>query len=315
MSIPESLLLHKLEEGLISSLLPGPPITAGRKWSYEKRKGTKEKPSKTTTSVQKWHPYRYRQRWPSQGASWLADKTIFWARGTSHRAVRLFYRWAKTAKRWPSKTILGSKCPASKTMLKQKLDSSGRETEGVCKRIDEYNPGSLCVGHYTRESATIQIEVPLVKTYQQVWGKSTKDSGEDDDLRCQLNTIWGHHRVGPREQGILCISFPGSQEKWGKSLYHESKSTQPIHYLHKAQSEHSEVDAGGHSSMTVGSLTWHHVSILPHSNSKETSLLPSLSVERQSLLVQDLAFWSIHCSQDLIWGSQNPYFICVGRFI
>ena len=52
----------------------------------------------------------------------------------------------------------------------------------------------------------------------------------------------------------------------------------------------------------MGSLTWHKVSILPHSNYKEISLLPSLPVERQSLPGQDLALHSFHCSQDLYNG-------------
>ena len=60
--------------------------------------------------------------------------------------------------------------------------------------------------------------------------------------------------------------------------------------MYKIQDDHLQIDKGGHSSRSVGSLTQHQVSILPHSNSKETSLLPLLQVERQSLQIQDFAF-------------------------
>ena len=74
--------------------------------------------------------------------------------------------------------------------------------------------------------------------------------------------------------------------------------------MHKIQNEHPEADKVGHSSRSMGSFTWHQVSILPHSNYKETPLLPSLPVERQSLPIQDLALQSIHCSQDLCKGHE-----------
>ena len=69
--------------------------------------------------------------------------------------------------------------------------------------MDGYNPGSLCVGHNTRATVTVQSEALLSKTYLQVQGKGSKDPGEHDDFRGQFNAIQGHHRIGPREQGIL----------------------------------------------------------------------------------------------------------------
>ena len=74
-------------------------------------------------------------------------------------------------------------------MQKQKLNSSGRETKGVCKRMDGYNPGPLHVGNNTRASATIQSEAYISNTYQIVQGKSTKGPGEHDGFRGQLNAI------------------------------------------------------------------------------------------------------------------------------
>ena len=52
----------------------------------------------------------------------------------------------------------------------------------------------------------------------------------------------------------------------------------------------------------MGSLTQHQVSILPHSNCKETSSFPLLPVEMQSIPVQGLALRSDHCCQDLYEG-------------
>ena len=49
----------------------------------------------------------------------------------------------------------------------------------------------------------------------------------------------------------------------------------------------------------------HQVSLLPHPNSKETSMFPSIQVERQSLPVQDLALLLIHCCQDLCEGHET----------
>ena len=50
----------------------------------------------------------------------------------------------------------------------KELVLGGRQTEGVCKRIDGYNPGPLHAGHNTRVSVTIQSEAPFDKTYPQV---------------------------------------------------------------------------------------------------------------------------------------------------
>ena len=165
--------------------------------------------------------------------------------------------------------------------------------------MDGYNPGLLHVGHDTRASVKTQSEASLGKTYLQVLGRHSKDPGEHDDFRGQFSAIQGTIELG---QGFLSISLPDSQEKWKRPFYHEVKATEPVHYLHKVQNGHHEADKGGHSSRTISSLTQHLVSILPHSNCKETSLLLLLQVERQSLPVQDLALQSIHCPQDLHEG-------------
>ena len=210
-----------------------------------------------------------------------------------------------STKRQPSKTILGSKSPASETMWKQKLDSSGRETEGVCKRMDWYNPGPLLVGKNTRASATIQSEAPLIKPTSMCEVNVPKawESIMASEVSSMLSE--GTTELGPGNKGFFTYPFLIPKKKWGKSLYHEPQATEPIHYLHKIQNDHPEADKGGYLSRTVASLIWHQVNILPHSNSKVMSLLPLLPVERQSLPVQDLAFWSIHCSQDLYEGHKT----------
>ena len=50
-----------------------------------------------------------------------------------------------------------ARSPASKTIQKQKLNSHGKETEGVCEQMHGYNPRSLHVGHNTRASVAVQI--------------------------------------------------------------------------------------------------------------------------------------------------------------
>ena len=215
MSIPGPLLPHTVEQGLVSSLLPRPlhmleegdPVRIG--------KVHKKNLLRPTLLHKKCAPVGIgRDGLAKSPAGWLTRpfSGVSPAGGASLGTVRPLYRQAKSAKRWPSKTILGSKSPASKTMWKHKFNTSGRETGGVCKRMDGYNPGPLHIGHNTRASATLQLETPLDKTLQQVWGKYTKDPEEHDGFRGQLNVIWGHTRVGPREWGILYISLPDSQE-------------------------------------------------------------------------------------------------------
>ena len=46
-------------------------------------------------------------------------------------------------------------------------------------------------------------------------------------------------------------------------------------------------------------------SALSHSNSKETELLPSLQVERQSIPVQDLAFQSVNSPKDIYENNKS----------
>ena len=117
-----------------------------------------------------------------------------------------------------------------------------------------YNPGSLCVGNNKRASVTFQSEALISKTYPQVQGKGSKDTGKHDDFRNQFNAILEHHRRGLREQVILGISLHDSQEKWGKLLYHELNGTEPVHYLHKIQNDHPDTDNGGHLFRTMGNL-------------------------------------------------------------
>ena len=109
----------------------------------------------------------------------------------------------------------------------------------------------------------------------------------------------------PHNKGFFMYPFL-IPRKMGKPLYHELKVAEPVHYLHKIQNDHPETDKGCHLSRTVGSLTQHQISILPHSNSKEISLLPSFQLERQSLPVQEFALWSNNCSQDLYKGHKGP---------
>ena len=101
-------------------------------------------------------------------------------------------------------------------------------------------------------------------------------------------------------EGILSISLL-IPKKNGEhfTITNLKPMNQFIHYLHKVHDDLSETNKGGHLCRAMGSLTQHQVNILPHSNSKETLLLPLLQVERQSLPVQDLAPWSIHCPLDL----------------
>ena len=65
------------------------------------------------------------------------------------------------------------------------------------------------------------------------------------------------------------------------------------------QNDNPKADKGSHPPGSLGSLTGHHVSILPSPNSKRTPLLPLLHIERQSKPVQELAFWPTDSSQDL----------------
>ena len=59
---------------------------------------------------------------------------------------------------------------------------------------------------------------------------------------------------------------------------YESEAPWPFYYLHKVQDDHPKVDMGDHQTGLMGSPTGQQVSILPHLNSKETSLFFPLQV-------------------------------------
>ena len=105
-----------------------------------------------------------------------------------------------------------------------------------------------------------------------------------------------HH---PGIETLLHICLLDSLEKWGRLLHHNPKAAEPVHYLHKAQGDNPQIDKGGHLCRTMGCLTQHQVSILPHFISQETSLFSSCKLKKQSLSVHNLALEPIHCSQDL----------------
>ena len=183
--------------------------TARREWSCENIVGTREKPSKTTTSTQKGCPCQHRHVWLGQGTSYLADKTLRAspARGTSLDVDRPLCQQTKTTRRWPSKTIPGPKISASKTMQKQELDSSGKETEGGCERMDGYNPGPLCVGHNTRASVTIQSEAPLIKPTSKSEVKVPK--AQDSMMTSEVSPMLSEDTIelGPGKKGFFTYPF------------------------------------------------------------------------------------------------------------
>ena len=101
-----------------------------------------------------------------------------------------------------------------------------------------------------------------------------KDSGGHNGLGDQLNALWWYYRGWPREQVVLHIPIYDSWIEWRKLLHYKSEVAKPIHNLYKVQNDHPEAHQWGHSSRTMGSLTQHQVSILPHSSGKDASLLP-----------------------------------------
>ena len=204
MSIPGALLPHIVEQGLVSSLLPRSP-------QLQELSG----PVRIEKVQQKNLP---RPPLPhKKGVKGRHLSGICQPRGQLPGWQDHFLGFSD------QRCILRTPNPCSaKTMLKLPEAGNSRPYQdpkpcfqGVCESdgLFWYNPGPLHIGHNTRASATIQSEAPLIKPTQQVWGKSAKDPGEHDDYTGQLNAIWGHHRVGPREQGILYISLPDSQEK------------------------------------------------------------------------------------------------------
>ena len=82
----------------------------------------------------------------------------------------------------------------------------------------------------------------------------------------------------PGNKGFFTYPFLNPMIKGVSHFIMSPKTAEPVHYLHKVQNDHPEADRGGNSSRTMGRLTQHQVSILPHSNCKETLLLPLLPV-------------------------------------
>ena len=184
--------------------------TTGREWSCENRKGTKEKSSKTTTSTQKGHPCRHRQGCLGQGVSYLTDKTIFWAspaRGTSLGTVRLLCQQAKTTIRQPFKTILGPKSPASKTMQRQKLNSSGRETMGSLQKNGWVQPRSPSCWAQYKDICYISIRSPLDKTYSKCEVKVPKVQENMMTAEGSSMLSKGTTELGPGNKGFFTHPF------------------------------------------------------------------------------------------------------------
>ena len=121
--------------GIRNKQLSKTTTPTGRDWSQKDNPGgAKEKPHKTTSSMQRECPYMYWHRWLTLGAAYMAAKTIRQASsagGGSLRSNRLLCWHAEAARQQPSKTILGPKAAASKHE-KQEPNSHVRETEGVC---------------------------------------------------------------------------------------------------------------------------------------------------------------------------------------
>ena len=236
---------------------------------------------------------------------WPATKPIRQAstiRGRYLRANKLFCWQVGDPERWPTKTIkLGSKEPCSKAMRKKELNSYGRETEGVCRWMDGYNPRPIQFWHSLGASVAIHSEAPLVKPTHKCEVKipETQESMITSEVRSMLSKV--NTEVGPGNKGFLHTPFHYPfliPKKNGKS--HFIINLKPLNQFitctnsgwppwNRSGKPFTQSNGQSHSTSSEHTTTFH---------SEETSLFSSLHVERQSVPVQGLALWSIHCSQD-----------------
>ena len=134
MSIPGPLLPCRVEQGLVSSLLPRPQQLQEESGPVRIGKGANEKPSKTTASAQKGIPAGIGRDGLAKAPAGQLTRLfsgLLQAGGTSLGTVRLLCWQAKTAKRWPSKTI-----PGPKALLPRPCE--GKSSVPVGGRIREF---------------------------------------------------------------------------------------------------------------------------------------------------------------------------------
>ena len=102
--------------------------------------------------------------WMPRPFSWPLQPEVHLTGLTGHSAGRL----KLPEDGCPKQDHTGTQKPCFQDYTRQKLNSHGRETEGVCERMDGCNSGSLHVGHNPRASVTIQSEAPLGNTHLHV---------------------------------------------------------------------------------------------------------------------------------------------------
>ena len=103
--------------------------------------------------------------------------------------------------------ISEAKEPASKTMWKQKLNSHGRETVGVCGQIDGYNSSPFVLGTTQGHLLQFSQKPPVVKpTFKcEVKIPKTQESISPSEVKSVLSkdTV----EVGPDDKWLFMYLF------------------------------------------------------------------------------------------------------------
>ena len=246
--------------------------TAGREWSCENIEDTKEKLSKTTTLHKKGIP-------ASIGMDDLAKVPYTqlprpFSEPLQLESHRLGLTGFSVSRLKPPEDSLPrpywdpEALPPRPCKSRSLISIGGRmrefAKEWICITQDPFMLGTI-QGHLLK----FNQKPPLIKSTNKCEVKVPKAQVSEGTIE-----------LGPGNKGFFTYPFLIPPKKWGKPRYHEPKAAEQVHYLHKVKNDHPEADKGGHSSRTMGSLTQHQINILPHSNCKETSLLPSFAGEK-----------------------------------
>ena len=138
---------------------------------------------------------------------------------------------------------------------------------------------------------------------------------QEAPMSSEIDTMLSNRTIGlgPGTKGLFTYPFVIPKKNGMSHSIMNLKPLSQCHYMYKIQDNHSKTDQRGHSPGSLGSLTGHQVSILPHPNSKEALLFSLFQVEKCHIPVVDLLF-GLSTAPKIFRGLQDSSHFTVRRW-
>ena len=116
-------------------------------------------------------------------------------------------------------------------------------------------------------------------------GSTTGDESSDSD------TVEGReYRGSTKQQGLLYIPIPDTQEEWQEQIHYEPQAFESVHKMHQIQDDDPETDQRVSQERAMGRPDGYQIGVLPHSNASQAQVFPAFLIQGEGLQFKTLPF-------------------------